>query len=259
MHNTYYAEKSLELHLFYGRLMKEHALFLKAGFTPANVCLSDKAEFYKNEFEKFLGKAVSVSNGVISRQVLGSKELVTEFTALAEKQTETLTGIAIDKELTGRTMRLKCSVGKGCGIEVTSRVRQLNQTALRLLDGLIDFKEEVLSKVLCGEAFTSVFPLLIEHTVREARQYKEYLSILERDGNLSVQSTKETECFWDRIMMEHAKFIRGLLDPCESELIASAAAGTYGIQQKKIRSVILPLLADHILRESNHFIRLMRY
>lgn len=33
---------------------------------------------------------------------------------------------------------------------------------------------------------------------------------------------KDIECFWNRIMMEHALFIRGLLDPSEAELIDSA-------------------------------------
>ena len=106
---------------------------------------------------------------------------------------------------------------------------------------------------------------------------------------------KDIECFWNRIMMEHALFIRGLLDPSEAELIDSAdefakdyselletcrnaqrqtmlkdplsetvkfrdfkAEGTEGIEKCKIRSVILPLLADHVLREANHYIRLLK-
>lgn len=36
------------------------------------------------------------------------------------------------------------------------------------------------------------------------------------------------------------------------------AAGAQGIEQNKIRSVILPLLADHVLREANHYIRLLK-
>ena len=36
MQTDLYVSKSLELHLFFGRIMKEHALFLRAGFTPAN-------------------------------------------------------------------------------------------------------------------------------------------------------------------------------------------------------------------------------
>lgn len=34
-------------------------------------------------------------------------------------------------------------------------------------------------------------------------------------------------------------------------------AGTEGITDCKIRSLILPLLADHVLREGNHYIRLL--
>ena len=34
-------------------------------------------------------------------------------------------------------------------------------------------------------------------------------------------------------------------------------AGTQGITGCQIRSVILPLLADHVLREANHYLRLL--
>ena len=43
-----YIQKSLELHLFFGRIMKEHALILRAGFTPANMAFSSQAEMYKS-------------------------------------------------------------------------------------------------------------------------------------------------------------------------------------------------------------------
>ena len=37
------------------------------------------------------------------------------------------------------------------------------------------------------------------------------------------------------------------------------AQGTEGILACKIKSIILPLLADHVLREANHYIRLLRF
>ena len=137
--------------------------------------------------------------------------------------------------------------------------------------------------------------LLIEHIIREARLYREYVSVLERDGEITDESMKNAECFWNRIMMEHAMFIRGLLDPTEKELMNKAdsfakeyealldkcknaqskvmksesleetlkfkdfkKAGVQGITGCKIRSLILPLLADHVLREANHYIRLLK-
>ena len=103
--------------------------------------------------------------------------------------------------------------------------------------------------------------------------------------------------YWDvaSISALNAQFIRGLLDPSETELYCAAdsfakeycclletsrkahdktwvqeslaqtlkfrdfkAAGVKGIEQCKIRSVILPLLADHVLREANHYLRLLQ-
>lgn len=296
MDSNNYVVKSLELHLFFGRIMKEHSFFLKAGFTPANAAFSRRADFFIREFEKLLCQAVMFSNGVVSNEVLCSGEIVTEFTALAEKQTARFTGIPINVEITAKELRLS---GGNCHSKIShqmwSQVKNLNSRALRLLDGLITFKENILRNVLDCNMFTLNYPLLIEHILREAKLYRECLNMLEKEGDLSNRSMKEIECFWNRIMMEHAQFIRGLLDPCETELFNVAdefakdysalleqsrnahnrtmqgnsleetvkfrefkTAGTNGIEQCKIRSIILPLLADHVLREANHYIRLLK-
>lgn len=296
MNTDNYIIKSLELHLLFGRIMKEHALFLKAGFTPVNASFSNKAEFYKKEFEKLLSQAVTLSQGIISQEVLCSGELVTKFTAPAEKKTEAFTGISINEEITSRELRLisNCRQNK-IHPGMRYKIRQMNRTAIELLNGLICFKELILKNVLHCEMFTMNYPLLIEHIIREAKLYREYTEMLEKNGDLTDQSMHEIECFWNQIMMEHALFIRGLLDPSEAELIHSAnefakdyselltacntahrqtlgtasldetikfrdfkMAGTEGIEQCKIRSVILPLLADHVLREANHYIRLLK-
>ena len=295
MYTDHYVVKSLELHLFFGRIMQEHALFLRAGFTPADASFSNRAAFFQQEFERLLSQAVTLSDGVVSRRVLSSDEVVTDFTALAEKQTEHFTGIPIDKQITARELRLRSGrCPRECDIERRHQVQRLNRMACRLLDGLISFKENILNNVLNCEMFTGNYPLLIEHILREAKLYRQYVEMLEREGDISVHSMKEVECFWNQIMMEHAMFIRGLLDPSEVELFHSAdefanayaalletchtahnqtlmsasleqtiqfrnfkMAGTQGIQQCKIRSVILPLLADHVLREANHYIRLL--
>lgn len=291
-----YIVKSLELHMFFGRIMKEHALFLRAGFTPADPSYSAKAEYYKQEFENLLCRAVTLGNGVIRESVVRSGELVTEFTALAEKQTGDFTGISINEEITEKELHLHAAHGEQhIEREMRCRVKQLNQRALELLNGLISFKETVLKYVLNCKMFTMNYPLLIEHIIREAKLYRKYVDTLERKGNLSDTSMQNTECFWNQIMMEHAMFIRGLLDPSEADLIDTAdefskdysnllkachtahsrtltensleqtikfrdfkTAGTQGITKCQIRSVILPLLADHVLREANHYIRLLR-
>lgn len=294
MVNDKYATKSLELHLFFGRIMKEHSFFLKAGFTPANPDFSNKAEYFKREFERLLNDAVTLAQGNVSQNVLSSGELVTEFTAEAERQSERFTGIAIDKNITRREQNLRSGCACTANGNLCASVKRLNRRALGLLNGLISFKENVLQNVLNCNMFTANYPLLLRHIIREAKLYREYVEMLENDGYLSDGTMRDTECFWNQIMMEHALFIRGLLDPTEEELIKSAdgfagdyaelldkchaaqdrtlsvdslsetqkfrdfkTAGVKGIEQCKIRSIILPLLADHVLREANHYIRLL--
>ncbi|MDD5904990.1 MAG: DUF2935 domain-containing protein [Clostridium sp.] len=290
-----YVVLSLELHLFFARIMKEHALFLEAGFTPANKDLAQTAGSFKQKFETLLRRAVSMSDGIVSRRVLASGEILTEFTTNAEIQTQRYTGISIDKEITAMESALNFGEPSRNDPVLRRQVGQLNQTALSLLDGLIAFKEKVLSGMLRCRIFTVNYPLLIEHIIREAKLYRTFIRNIETGRNADEQSMRQTELFWNQIMMEHAQFIRGLLDPTEDDLIKASntfsqeysallsksrmtndavmlrqeslketmkfrdfkTAGVQGIENCRIRSIILPLLADHVLREANHYIRLL--
>lgn len=297
MEKTDFVVNSLELHLFFARIMKEHSLFLESGFTPMDSEFAAKADSFKKRFEELLFRAVRLSDGIVSKKVLFSGEIVTNFTLESEKNTERLSGIKINQEITKQELRLKA--GKNSCIDCCTfkKVEELNKDVLDALNGLIRFKEAVLEKVLSCRLFTFNYPLLIEHILREARLYREQLLALINNCDFKT-SVRETELFWDRIMMEHALFIRGLLDPTESELIKQAndfandfrqlilktnaandkafkcitektlmetkairdfkQAGTIGLNTCAIRSIILPLLADHVLREANHFIRILK-
>ena len=292
-----YVVNSLEQHLFFARIMKEHALFLNLGFLPPNESLANEGEHFLREFEALLSRAIGCSDHVVRDCVLRSGELVTEFTDCAERQTQQLTGTVIDRKLTARTMQLT-----GCGSKnnppvsqaLIRQVRQLNRDGIQLVDGLIAFKERLLRGICSGNLFTTNYSLLIEHILREARLYRAHLMRLENLSSRNCQELRDSELFWNRIMMEHALFIRGLLDPSEEALVDSAGdfaadykrlleasaaandkvmsshalaltqkfrdfkrAGVDGIESCQIRSIILPLLADHVLREANHYLRLL--
>ena len=292
-----YVRLSLELHLFFARIMKEHAIFLQAGFMPKNTEYIQEVMLYKRKFEKLLSDAVELSNCIISNNVLDSGEIVTNFTYGAERKTEELTGIKIDSNITLKELNLNSNYYYEMP-EIHECVCYLNDTTITLLNGLINFKERLLNDVLRCRVFTANYPLLIEHIIREAKLYRLYVIMLQRGENINCQDMKEVELFWNQIMMEHALFIRGLFDPTENELIITAdnfakdyqnlineaknmtdktiqsitdktiaetqkyiefkTAGTEGIRNCEIRSIILPLLADHVLREANHYFRILK-
>lgn len=287
---------SLETHLFFARIMKEHSFFLEAGFVCADRAWIERTDWFRRQFEELLSDVVRLSGGRVNRAVLQSGELVTEFTVSAEQRTEQLSGVVFDSSITEREKVLRAGCDSGEDNALTAAVDAINRRALRLLNSLIDFKENILEEVKRGRIFTFNYPLLIEHILREAKLYRAMVAELMGGRILSCQDLKKTEDFWNQIMMEHALFIRGLLDPSENELIQTAnqfaceykvlleqarkqdcramgmreesleetlrlrefkAAGTEGILKLEISSVILPLLADHVLREANHYIRLL--
>ncbi|MCL2695341.1 MAG: DUF2935 domain-containing protein [Clostridiales bacterium] len=281
-----YAIGSLELHLFWGRIMKEHAIFLEAGFTPQGADFARVAALYQAQFENVLHHTVQLGEGVVSPAVTASGELVTDFTLGCEEKTQRFTGIIINTDLTKAEAALQPNANPRISPALMQQVRQLNASVLPWIDGLIAYKTKLLDEVLSCEIFTANYPATLTHMIHEAEKYRSDLMTFERG-----EETKDETLFWDNDMMEHMAVIAGLLDPSEKALIQTAngfaaayqallqktqeearadetlaltekcrdfkAEATEGIAACKIRSIILPLLADHVLREANHFIRLL--
>ena len=101
-------------------------------------------------------------------------------------------------------------------------LHRINERSLRLLNGLIEFKEKILCEVSAGNLFTFNYPLLIKHILREAKLYRSIIDNLMHNRQISCRELLGTEDFWNRIMMEQSLFIRGRLDPCEEKLIETA-------------------------------------
>jgi hypothetical protein len=299
--NTEFVKQSLGLHLFFARIMKEHSFFLEVGFTPRDASFTQQADAFRREFDRLLGQVVEISNGVVNPEVLQSGEVVTPYTLNAERATTYFTGIQIPTQLTRAELGLDGSGRIPAHAMLERQVTALNQRAIRLTTSLIHFKENILTNVLACKMFTVNYPLLITHIIREAELYlQQLLRLQSRDALNLERRTYEMEFFWNRQMAEHAKFIRGLLDPSENDLIQQAnlfgnefdqltvkakaamdltapldevtaqslkateelrsfkAQGTQGILECKVKSIIIPLLGDHVLREANHYLRLLR-
>lgn len=296
-----YVRLSLELDLFFGRIFKEHSFFLEAGFVCKDSHLAQEAENFKNQYEMFMAEVIPLANGVVSPASIRSGEFVTPYTQNAEQASQFYTGIALNSGLTQAEAGLAGGTGSMYMPLLEQRVFMLNQKAIMLTNALIQFKTRILSDVLACKLFTVNYPLLIDHILREARFFVRMITrIQNRESIGSAEDLLEQEVFWNRIMAEHSKFIRGLLDPTENDLINKAnafgnefdeltkkateateqtallpvvtqeslkavqdlkgfkAAGTKGMIECKIKSIMVPLLGDHVLREASHFMRILQ-
>lgn len=293
MNQRDYIRLSLELHLFFDRIMKEHSLFLEAAFMEPDKELKKVANEFQKAFSNILTRVINLANNNVSETFLTASEIVTKNTLEAENKTSNLSGIRIDTNITQMEMRLQ-SGNINPNPQLINSVSSINQQTLPLIQNLIHFKNDILNKILSCKIYTTNYPLLINHILNEAKMYHSLLTKIEKKEPFTENYIYEQEIFWNNIMKEHAEFIRGLLDPSEKQLILTAdkfaneyesiikqynnnptslanvslnetinfrnfkIAGEEGILNCKIKSIIIPLLADHVVREANHFIRILR-
>jgi hypothetical protein len=283
------------------RIAKEHSIFLEAGFVERDHSYMVQSERLKNIFSQLLIETIRMSEGIISPEVANSGELVTDLTLEAERETQFYTNIQIDPEITRMEAELANSTPKPITSNTVRMVEDLNNRAIAAAEQIAMFKSKVLQNVIACKMFTTNYPLLIDHILREAKFYLRLLRKLQAKEELELaREAAFQETFWNRIMAEHSKFIRGLLDPTEvslfntandfgkkfDELTAEAKSlsdnlgllpsvtqksldntvdirnfkkqGTEGIIQCKIKSIAFPLLGDHVVREANHYIRILK-
>ena len=142
-----YVTFSIEIHLFFARIMKEHALFLEAGFQCKDTIWIQRAQQFGNQFEELLRQAVRIGDALVSDEVLRSGELVTKFTIPAERRTASLTGISIDSRISEMEHNLHAQWGKKRERTLLRMVNQLNKRAVWLLNGFIQFGESDLQSI----------------------------------------------------------------------------------------------------------------
>lgn len=148
------------------------------------------------------------------------------------------------------------------------------QAFLPLLETAIETKQAVLDRLNSGEWLGWIYPLFLDHVLREERYF---LARLHGAGTPAAESAR-----WARFMAEHAMFAAHLLDPAEACAVAAAVqlggalggdanacaractrqfvvmterhtrelnAFVAGMKPARPKSIIHPVLGAHVLRE----------
>jgi hypothetical protein len=246
--------QSLDEIRFWSRIMKEHSLFLRLGFRCEDTQLINEANHFYRVFEGIEQRSHSFQGDV-------DPTVIQQF-----------------------------------NIEVHSAVSHIWVFKRRILDLILT----------CRLPGQNNFPLLVDHTSREANYFRNRLVELNQGKLEPLQDAIIDEnVFFLRIMADHAKFIGHLLDPSERKLVDQAREFSHDfdqllyqakeldfmrpqsqtnplltqmldqnkvsvkslrdfkqtardlIEQCKIKSIIHPLLADHVFREAERFLEII--
>ncbi|MBU5256095.1 DUF2935 domain-containing protein [Tissierella praeacuta] len=290
-----FIQSSLETNLFFQRIIKEHMFFIQVNLPSVNSSEINEANLLKKSFEAVLAETVIFSNCAVRNEVLQSNEIVTPFTLRAEEISSQLSGASLNTEITEAEYDLRTDPNFNYTEWLEEKLYNINMRSINLLEEAIDFSKKLLSSRLQCKIFITLYPHLIEHTIRESELYMEILKNLQNKNLPDITICNELN-FWNHIMEDHAEFIDGLLDPTEEDLkeIAEALAETFekildkkcnknnekeildkslkatqeiidfkkasteGLLACKIKSIIIPLLGDHVLREANHYLRILK-
>lgn len=284
---------SIEVNLFFQRIMKEHLFFIETNLQPIEAANITEANRLKKSFEQLLAETVYYAKWIISGNAIESNEFVTPYTLRAEELNSKLTGASINTDITKSELSLVNMPNRYSVEWLENIVYDLNRRSYNLLNEVIAFQKKLLALVLVCKIFITLYDEMLEHDTREAEYYLEILKSLQ-NKNLPQKNLCDELDFWNNIMGEHAEFIDGMLDPTEKDLIETAEAtakgfeklvdecirtaekqivqksltstkeirdfkraSTEGLINCKIKSIIPPLLADHVLREANHYLRLL--
>ncbi|MGG1676762.1 DUF2935 domain-containing protein [Neobacillus sp. NRS-1170] len=247
-----FIERSLIENKFWLRIMKEHSYFLGEGFSRKDRQLIQQTDRFYHYFEEQEKRAYQTPNNVTA-------------------------------------------------------VRKLNEDSIQLVLGLRNFKRNLLIMIINCQVMGFNFPLLVDHTAREAEYFMRTLKKFNEGILDPIQDAIIKEnVFWLKIMMEHSRFIASLLDQSERNLVKAALkfgddfevllnqardvesmlykkkptypiigklnkdsetaaheirafkqAGLDFIKNCQIKNVIDPLLADHVVREADHFLQMV--
>ncbi|WP_239027698.1 DUF2935 domain-containing protein [Sporosarcina limicola] len=111
-------------------------------------------------------------------------------------------------------------------------IRQLNIQVYQAAASIWAYKRKVLGLILRCQIVSNNYPLLVDHTSREAAYFVKRLREL-NEGKLRPlpEAIIKENVFFLKIMADHAKFIGHLLDPSERKLVDQARAFSHDFDQ----------------------------
>lgn len=244
-----FIERSLTENRFWLRIMKEHALFLGEGFNRKDTQLIQQTDRFYHYFEQHERKAYQIPNNV---------EVIRRFN---EESIELVSGFRNFK----RNLLILIINCKVSGFNFPLLVDHIAREAEYFMRTLKKFNQGILEPIQDAIINENVFwlKIMMEHS----RFIASLLDHSER--NLVHTALKFGDDF--EVLLNQARDVESMLhrkkptypiigklnkdsEDATAELREFKKAGLDLIKSCQIRSVINPLLADHVVREADHFL-----
>ncbi|WP_052475925.1 DUF2935 domain-containing protein [Cohnella kolymensis] len=248
-----FIERSLTENRFWLRIMKEHALFLGEGFSKGDTQLIQEADRFFHYFDQLLQRAHK------------TPETVQAVRALNEESIRTASAFRNFK----RNLLILIINCKVAGYNFPLLVDHIAREAEYFVRNLMKFNQGIMEPIQDAIISENVFWLRI------MMEHSRFISSLldQSERNLVNQARKFGDDF--EVLLGQARDVESMLynkqptypiiskmnkdsESATVELRNFKKAGLDFIRTCQIKNVINPLLADHVVREAEHFLLIIK-
>jgi hypothetical protein len=248
-----FVTQSLEEIRFWSRIMKEHAFFLSLGFTADDTKLIQEAKHYIAIFERIEEQASEYNERTDPEVIRNFNIQVYQAAVSIWAYKRKVLGLILHCQINGNNFPLLVDHISREAAYFAKRLKELNEGKIKpLADAIID--ENVFFLKIMADHSKFIGHLLDpseRKLVDQARGFSEdFDKLLYQAQDLDhMRPQSETKPLLGQFLDQNRVSVVSLRDfkKTARELI----------EECKIKSIIHPLLADHVFREANHFLQII--
>ncbi|MFY0544008.1 DUF2935 domain-containing protein [Brevibacillus sp. H7] len=245
--------RSLEEVQFWSRIMKEHSLFLRLGFHCDDTKLIDEANRFYTIFEEIENQALSFSPDTDPQKIFDFNSIVHNAVRHIWNFKRKVLGFIIRCKIGGNNFPLLVDHVSREAAYFMKRLEQLNTGNLDPLPDAIINENVFFLKIMADHAkfINHLLDPSERKLVEQAREFShDFDQLLFQAIDLdSMRPQSQTPPLLHQFVDQNRVSVRQLRDfkKTAHDLIEAC----------RIKSIIPPLLADHVFREASHFLEIL--
>lgn len=215
-------EQSLVNHIYFAGSIRSFCTTIGLTFFKNNQTYIDRAVALGYKATDIINEAISLMNKEISSAVLESDVYITPYTKdidlLTEKLFDVSLVINVDEDI--KSLKNKGNVNYD---SVINKIDELNNKALTLIDNFKELVTEIKNNLDKGELFSYLYIDFFNYMFDEISVYGRDIKRIESKNDYTDFYLREFTYYFNELLRESAKYIRGFLDTKEQELFDRAS------------------------------------
>lgn len=215
-------EQSLVNHIYFAGSIRSFCTTIGLTFFKNNQSYIDRAVALGYKATDIINEAISLMNKEISSAVLESDVYITPYTKDIDLLTEKLfdVSLVIDVDDDIKSLKNKGNVNYD---SVINKIDELNNKSLTLINDFKEFVTEIKNNLDKGELFSYLYIDFFNYMFDEISVYGRDIKRIESKNDYTDFYLREFTYYFNELLRESAKYIRGFLDTKEQELFDRAS------------------------------------